>query len=198
MVEKVFDRILLKGIRAAEIPGRSDAARAWYRNRARNVSRSNLSPDDIVAETRNRQSQGYGIGSMYMFRYDPKLKNELPYYDTFPLVFPIGPAQGGFLGLNMHYLPPMLRANLMDQLYTTVTNQRLDESTSLKISYDILKSASKFRGFKPTVKHYLDRQVRSKFIYIAPTEWDIALFLPTARFQKAGKNQVYADSRRKI
>ena len=33
-----------------------------------------------------------------MFVYSPKHRNTLPYYDTFPLVLPIGGAAGGFLG----------------------------------------------------------------------------------------------------
>ena len=198
MASKIFDRILLRGIRAGELPGRSEASRNWYRSRARNISQGQLTPDQVVQETKDRQQKSPGYGDMYMFRYDPKHKNTLPFYDTFPLVFPIGPADGGFLGLNMHYLPPMLRAQLMDALYTTVSNDRLDDSTTLRISYDILKSASKFNAFKPTVKHYLTRHVKSRFIYISPTEWDIELFLPTARFVGGSKNEVYAASRRQL
>jgi len=40
--------------------------------------------------------------------------------------------------------------------------------------------------------------MKSRFIYINPTEWDIALFLPLAQFEKASKQQVYADSRRMV
>ena len=48
-------------------------------------------------------------GRMSMFIYDPKLKDKLPYYDTFPLVLPIETYSNGFLGINLHYLSvPML------------------------------------------------------------------------------------------
>lgn len=198
MVAKVFDDILLKGIRAGEVPGRTEASRTWYRNRAAAVSPGRVTEDKVMRNSRDRQTASAGFGDMYMFGYDPKFKATLPYYDKFPLVFPIGPAAGGFLGLNMHYLPPMLRAQLMDALYDTVTNKRLDSSTRLRISYEKLQSAAKFNAFKPTVKHYLNKHVRTKFVYIEPTEWDMALFLPTASFVGAGKNKVYADSRRII
>jgi len=197
MVAKVFDDILLKGIRSGEAPGRTEASRQWYRNRAAAVSKGKVTEQQFM-KMEDRKVNGYSIGDMYLFGYDAKHKATLPYYDRFPLVFPIGPAAGGFLGLNMHYLPPMLRDQLMDALYSTATNKRLDQSTSLRISYDILNAASKFRAFKPTVKHYLDKQVRTKFVYIEPSEWDIALFLPTANFVGAGKNKVYADSRKII
>jgi hypothetical protein len=31
-------------------------------------------------------------------------------------------------------------------------------------------------------------------IYVEPKEWDVALFLPLQRFQKASDQQVWADS----
>jgi hypothetical protein len=33
-------------------------------------------------------------------------------------------------------------------------------------------------------------------MYIYPSEWDMALFLPTERFSKAGKDKVWIDSRK--
>jgi len=42
----------------------------------------------------------------------------------------------------------------------------------------------------------LNAHVRSKPAYINPTEWDIALFLPTQKFVGATASQVYADSRK--
>ena len=66
------------------------------------------------------------------------------------------------------------------------------------LSYDVLNGASKFRLFKPTIKRYLQRQVRSRFIKIASSEWDIALFLPLQKFVGASSNKVYADSRKII
>ena len=86
----------------------------------------------------------------------------------------------------------------MDALYDTASNSRFDESTRLKMSYKMLESASKFKHFKPCIKRYLTSQLRSKFMYIYPSEWDMALFLPLERFQGASKTQVWADSKKKI
>ena len=138
------------------------------------------------------------VGSMYMFNYDPKYKEELPYYDRFPLVFPFRKVPGGFYGINLHYLPPPLRAKLMDALYDYANNTRYDESTKIKLNYQLLTSISKMRFFAPCVKHYLDEHVRSRFMYVYPSEWDIALFLPTERFAKKSKTQVWNDSKRML
>ena len=134
------------------------------------------------------------LHTLWTFKYEPstldemilapKLKETLPYYDRYPLVFPIGssrvsgfaPAQGSFLGINLHYLPLSLRAKLMDALYETATTKELDETTRLRISYNILQQASKYRFFKPCIKRHLVSNVRTKFFYIEPTAWEMALF----------------------
>ena len=135
------------------------------------------------------------IGKMFMFFYDPKHKSTLPYYDIFPLIFPIEIYKDGFLGINLHYLPPPLRARLMDALYSTVTDRKYDENTALNISYSILSGASKYKYFKPCIKRYLASHVQSQYLNVEPRLWDAALFLPTASFKKANDSAVWMDSR---
>lgn len=202
---QLFDDILLRGIRTGQVPARTSAAREWYRDQAKQntrTSRNRSQGDKLIRELRQdddrRQDSRFLLGNMYLFAYDPKHKDTLPYYDRFPLIFPINKAKGGFLGINMHYLPPILRAKLMDQLYTVLSNKRYDDTTRINASYKILNGAAKFKEFAPCVKHYLNAHVRTKPAYINPTEWDIALFLPTQKFVGATATQVYADSRRMI
>lgn len=135
---------------------------------------------------------------MYMFFYDPKLKDTLPFYDSFPLVIVIGPAEGGFLGLNLHYLPPVLRAKLLDGLLETANNKLYTDDTRFNISYSMLKRAARLKYYKPCVKKYLNKHVRSRFARVPAPEWEIATFLPTADWQKSSSRQVYSDSRKKI
>ena len=52
--------------------------------------------------------------------------------------------------------------------------------------------------FKPCFKHYLLDHVKSRFAQVPAPEWEIATFLPTADFEKAGKGTVYNDSRSMI
>ncbi len=199
MASKIFDDILLKGIRSGQIPARTSAARDWYREQASGVARSKIQEDSFIRQMgTDRYENRFRLGHMYMFLYDPKHKDTLPYYDRFPLIFPINRAKGGFLGMNFHYLPLQLRARLMDALYDVTTNDKFDETTKLKTSYNILNSAAKYKEFKPTVKHYLTDHVRTRLVYINPTEWDIALFLPTERFEGASKTKVWQDSRKII
>lgn len=196
MVATLFDDIIKKGMRAGQAPAKTQSAREWYRNTAKKIS--NLNERSFLEGDKTRLATQPILGSMYMFFYDPKTAEDLPYYDTFPLVFPFEKAEGGFLGLNMHYLPPQLRAKLMDGLYEYANNEKYNETTQLAMNYQLLKTAAKLKFFSPCVKRYLSSHVRSKFMYIAPKEWDIALFLPTERFKKESKQVVWFDSKKKV
>lgn len=188
-----FDEILAQGIRAGQVPARTQTARTWFRNAARGTS---ATPENIVRTERARYKNRISMGKMYLFNYDPKTKETLPYYDRYPLIFPVQGAPGGFYGINVHYLPYQLRAKLMDALYDLSSNKRYDENTKLRLSYEVLNGAAKYKAFKPTFKRYLSNHVRSRFIEISSSEWDIALFLPLESFAKASKSSVWADSRR--
>jgi hypothetical protein len=196
----VFSEIITTGVRSGQIPSRTNDAREWYRNTARDYGNTTgrINERRFVNSDPGRLKVEPRPGNMYMYLYDPKTKDTLPYYDRFPLIFPFRIESDRFWGINFHYLPLPYRAMLMDQLYDTANNRRYDESTKLRINYQILNSASKFRYFKPCVKQYLFSQMQSKFVYIYPSEWDIALFLPLERFSKASKTEVWAQTRKQV
>lgn len=172
-----------------------EKSREWYRAIAqdvRGVNRNRMMND----KANIKQSIDHrAIGKMFAFFYDPKHKETLPYYDTFPLIFVVDLRADGFLGINLHYLPPVLRARLMDALYHTINNERYNDTTKLKISYNILSNASRYRYFKPCLKHYLAEHVVGNYLNIEPTNWDAALMLPTEQFKKANRETVWRESR---
>ena len=192
----IFDEILSKGIRAGKIPAKEHQSRTWYRDTASKFKTVN--EKSLMRGDTDRIRSQPTIGHMYMFYYDAKHKETLPYFDRFPMIFPYKKVRGGFMGINLHYLPHILRAKLMDSLYDISSNDKYDETTKLRLSYDILSGAAKYKWFKPCIKHYLTSQVRSRFLYVYPAEWDIALFLPLERFQGATKSKVWADSKKLI
>lgn len=188
----LFQNLELEAFKAGITP-RTKQSMAWFRKKAQQLrpNRNNLMKDDELL-LRNRTA----VGKMYMYFYDPKYKKTLPYYDRFPLTIIVGPAPNGFYGLNLHYLPPDLRARFLDNLLDTLNNEKYDETTKFRISYDMLQRASKLRAFKPCFKRYLTKHVRSRFAMVQAPEWEIATFLPTADFEKASKTTIYRDSRR--
>jgi hypothetical protein len=193
-VSKIFQKLELEAFRAGITP-RTRESREWFRKRAqdlRRINRRELMREEPL-RTRNKQI----IGSMQMFFYDPKTKDTLPYYDKFPLTIIVGPAEKGFYGLNLHYLPPTLRAKFLDALME-ISDQNIDENSKFKARYRILTSSSKLRYFKPCFKRYLTTHVKSQFAEVPAPEWEIAAFLPTASWSKANANEVYRDSRKAI
>lgn len=172
-------------------------ANLWLREQAQSINTVN-NPKQLLNKQTDRMVTAITVGRMYLFMYDPKMKDELPYYDRFPLIFPFRRVQGGFYGINMHYLPHMMRAKLMDNLHLLANNQNYDDSTKLRLSYQLLHKASKFRYFEPCVKHYLNTQVRTRFLWVPADQWETALFLPLERFVGATKQQVWRDSRRMV
>lgn len=123
------------------------------------------------------------VGGMYLFVYDPKYKEVLPFYDSHPLVIPIDFYNGGFMGLNLHYLPPLARARLLDSLKKITSNKELSENSKLNISYKTLKAYStQFAGFENCVKRYLFAHVRSSFHEVSIEEWDKVVLLPLQKW----------------
>lgn len=194
--KEIFSQILSDAEGRRATSKLSSRSLSWFRRKVKSVTKGeNVSTKSLMSR-RDNLSARILIGRMYHFRYDPKLKNQLPYYDIFPLVIPIETYNDGFLGLNLHYLPPRLRARLMDKLFATLNDRNLDERSRLRVSYQLLAGAAKYRYFKPTVKRYLTTHVRSRYLLIPAEEWQVALFLPTQRFQKSSDSAVWKDSRK--
>jgi hypothetical protein len=193
MSDSIFDKIQIDAFRAGMTP-RTKAAAKWFMDSLKgmkDVNRTKLLKDSRLTKVNKPL-----VGSLMMFFYDPKHRKTLPYYDAFPLVLMVEPTKDGFYGLNLHYLPPKLRAILFDSLLEATNNKRYDESTRFKVSYQMLKSISKMKYFRPCFKRYLTAQINSKIVLVEPPEWEIATFLPTQQFQKASQSKVWAESRK--
>lgn len=195
MAESIFDKYKKDAV-GAGVKLRSDSSREWFQDKLktlRNVNRRGLLRDPNLIK-RNRAR----VGSMYMYFYDPKHRETLPYYDAFPLVIMVEPAPKGFYGINLHYLPPALRARMLDALMDITTNKKYDETTRFKLSYQLLKSSSKLKWFAPCFKRYLYEHIEASPVMVPADEWEIAVFLPTEQFNKANKRSVWKDSRQRV
>lgn len=138
------------------------------------------------------------IGQMVMYYYSPKHAKTLPFYDTFPLGIIVGPAKDGFYSMNLHYLPPALRATFLDNLLEVLTTDKIRNESRFDVTYSLLKNTSRYRYFQPCFKHYLAKHVRSDVKIITPEYWIRSVFLDTAQFKKATKQEVYRWSRGQI
>ena len=171
----VFDTI-------RQAAGDRDLSINWYKKKVADLS-NRISAARLMRDGTLKRAPSFN--KLHFFRYDPKLKATLPYYDTFPLVMPIQSAKGGFLGINFHYLPIPLRMKLLETL----------DKRGFRGDYRKLKN---IREVKPTIKHYLRKQFASGFLELEEDDYAPSIFMPVAQFRKAGASQVWRDSRRMI
>jgi hypothetical protein len=193
-MSNIFQKLELAAFRN-QITPRTKESRAWFMKKAKVIK--GINREALMKEEPLDRGARRIIGSMQMFFYDPKYKETLPYYDRFPLAIIVKPAKGGFLGMNLHYLPPILRAKFLDALMDNVTSKKSPDA-KFKLTTRLLASASDLEYYKPCIKHYLNEHVRSNFAEVKAPEWEIATFLPTALFEKADQRKVYNDSRRML
>jgi len=173
-------------------------SRAWYTQQVLLLSKQGITPQRLMREDTSSLKARIIPGNLYMYVYDPKTKADLPYYDRFPLVFPYATAPGGFMGLNMHYLPYPLRIRLLDRLMIFKNNDKMDGTTRLKYSWSIIAGVSKFKMAEPCIKHYLLPHVKTAFKKVDVNDWATAMLLPVERFVKAPKEKVWKDSQASI
>lgn len=209
-IKPTFKTFIEKSVKRGTMPTDIYESRAWYRQRAMRLSGLREVSTErfyrigrLNKRLRPTLRSRLILGKLFMFQYEAKTRETLPYYDTFPCVFPFEPHADGFLGINMHYLPYVWRARLMDNLYDLTTNNNMDKTTKLRLvsnGYNILNKSAKYRYFKPCIKNYLYEQVQSRFMEVPPDEWEIALFLPLERFKsesgaRSTRKKVWMDTR---
>ena len=191
MADRLFDRLEQEAFRAG-IQARTKESMAWFRRRVQNLKVSRVG---LIAQGPQRK-RVLPYGRMFNFQYDPKLKTVLPYYDRFPLCIPIQKAKGGFHGMNLHYLHPVIRAQFLDALLNFTSDQNFTIGTRMRLTYKMLKGSTKLKWFKPCFKHYLSNHIKSPLLLIEPADWEIAIFLPTESFRKVDKSSVWGYSRK--
>ena len=164
MAKTVFDKIL----DTTTGPKSFD----WYRKQVNAMTTPGAK--SLINKGKATLRPKYGV--MNLFGYDAKHKATLPYYDKFPLIFPIEPAKGGFIGINFHYLPFGARVAFLKQLSQYSSDKNFDKRTRYMIDW------VNNPYFRKTTKRYLNSQVRTSFLNVPADEMAIAIFLPVARF----------------
>jgi len=195
LFENISKEFLLENITP-----RTEKSSQWFKNKLQLMSGINRQELLLSPEFKQRGQlivQRPLIGTMHMFKYLPKGEETLPYYDQYPLVIITGRAKGGFRGLNLHYLPVMLRVRFLTLLYDVMqVSDEMDHDNEL--DWDRLNRGTLKRFLKPMIKTYLTKQVRGRIAQVFPPEWEIAAFLPFQRFRKSNRDIVWRDSYKQV
>jgi len=179
-----------------QVRAKSKDAVKWFRNLVKQTQQALITGPAGRRELKSRgidtQSRlsGSDIGYMFYFQYNAKHDKEypiLPYWDRYPLIFPFEPASGGFYGINLHYLNPKYRLNLMEALKKLSGDANLDEDYRLKLSWQII---SNYKPARKCVKRYLNSHAKSVFYKIGGNDWPYAVGLPIQSW-KVNDNTAY-------
>ena len=175
---------------------RSPKSRTWLKSQIKDLNGA-TSRRSLIQSRENMKPRS-ALGRMYFYYYDAKTKEKLPYWDRFPLTIPIEKYNDGFLGLNLHYLPPNYRLVLLDKLYDFTTNDKFNETTRMKLSYELLSGLTRLKEFSPCLKRYLFSHLKSQFIEVPADQWEIAIFLPVEQFVGATTAKVHRETRKEL
>jgi hypothetical protein len=172
-------------------------SKAWFDERVRFLSTKKITPNRLmVTEEGDKLTHELIPGRLFSFYYMPKNYETLPYYDTFPMVFPYHRDQTHFTGLNMHYLDYQTRFAIFRELLKTSNSRFLTEETKIKYNWELIRNVAKLKPAQACIKQYLFSHVRSPFLEFSPKDWPTAMTLPVERFIGANKQQVWQDSTR--
>ncbi len=196
-----YDGVLrsITGVEKSSKAGSTKDSLSWLRDQA--TALANPAGSQIASHSKWPKSldQSFvttrldtsAIGRMMMYTYDPKWKHTLPYYDAFPLILMVDYTKDGWYGLNLHYVPPMIRIKIIEALQENLNSSSLNEAAKIKLNYQVLRNSSAYDVIKPCFKRYLASHVRSPFLFVDPKDWKKAVMLPTERFKKETKANVH-------
>jgi hypothetical protein len=172
-------------------------SQAWFSDKTKEMG--TVTPNKVMmGNAGQNMTHVLTPGKLYMFYYDPKMKETLPYYDTFPLVLPFARDSNTFTGLNLHYLDYQTRFQLFKALLKITGAGRLNAKTKLEYSWKLVKSVAQLAPAQACIKMYLFDHLRSPFLEVPPKEWATACMLPVHRFVGSSASSVWKDSNRKF
>ena len=168
---------------------------AWYKDQIRQLGLNTINTQKLMQEGKltSRALPGF----MYLFKYDPLDKN-VPYYDMFPLVIPFRRMNEGFIGINFHYLPHVIRLNILKEFERYAINKNVSEKTRVRLNYRLIESSRVFRFVNPAIRRYNNQQLRTRFLTIPFKDWNVASQLPVQKFRKSTMETAIRDSIKKF
>lgn len=105
-------------------------------------------------------------GKLFKFRYDPKTKDRLSYWDRSPLVLSLGKSASGLeLGLNLNFLPKEVKYWMVGEIFNYYEGdiikssagkqwRRAYEQEQVPITYDLLAKNLKDWGLDFALRQY--------------------------------------------
>jgi len=206
MADTIFDTILEEK-ESYKLSNGENPTYLWYNEKVKDLISISEKPSELLSKWERRRNK-VQLYHFNMFFYDAKTKKNLPYFDMFPLVFPLRRFGDTFTGINVHYLPPSFREDFFNIYTRFKLNDEFDETTLYRMTWSKI---SRFKVMRPLLRKYSLSNIKSRFLVLRADEVPIAMSLPLTRLVKPNTKfnrnviqnvrvlrQVYINSRKHI
>ena len=206
MADTIFDTILEEK-ESYKLSNGENPTYLWYNEKVKDLISISEKPSELLSKWERRRNK-VQLFRFNMFFYDAKTKKNLPYFDMFPLVFPLRRFGDTFTGINVHYLPPSFREDFFNIYTRFKLNDEFDETTLYRMTWSKI---SRFKVMRPLLRKYSLSNIKSRFLVLRADEVPIAMSLPLTRLVKPNTKfnrnaiqnvrvlrQVYINSRKHI
>jgi hypothetical protein len=149
---------------------------AWWNSKIAKHLKKGVMPEDYIKmERRSIQT-----GSMIIFKYDAKFKDQLAFWDKQPVIIIFNDLPGYFLGLNLHYIAPLFRQTLLAKIIE-INKLKIRNDRRFDLEYEQLKEFIRRNGLEISIRKYIKGRMKS-VDYVKGTEWKYVSTLPSERF----------------
>lgn len=218
VVDLRTSRNILKGMgqalmEQAKLSGSDPGAASWFLNKIEEgniILPSNEQIKKSILNSRQRQSSKKYLmmeGRMFVFSYLPKGYKTLKYWDATPIVISLGFHENLLLGINLHFLPPDIRTEIVDRMLGLADGEKglkvpAKGQGMFRITYEDLKTMKYVAGLSCLRTYDLSRII-GRVVIIPSNEWANAVSLPFTDFHvaggaKANKEEVWIETKMKI
>lgn len=173
----------------------SDNAVRWLANRMSSIQTEMRQSAFIDKNSPLRRNNLIEEGQMILFGYNPLTKDELMFWDEFPVTVVLSVKRSGFLGLNLHYLPYEERAKFLNNLKFFVTDPKWLENQNndaeFFLTYKMAKASTKLKDYKKCIKRYYFKRMLTRVSVIQPVDWLTVPFFPLDKFKGMSRGAVW-------
>ena len=165
----------------------------WLRESMRVVSNTKVGKQsdysDFLKDTSKNLKRKLP-GQVLLFRYKPSSRTRI--FDRYPLVLVTGIGDGGFYGINLHYIPPKDRFKMILLMNSLMLNPKEKDPQRVRIKIMSVLNKKIFTKYSGIVfNKYNVSNINGKLKITTPEEWTQFAFLPM--FKGVSPSKLYSE-----
>lgn len=186
---------ILRELEQKKMSLQSDESVRWLAQKMSTIQTEMRQSNFIDKNSPLRRNKLVEEGQMVFFGYSPLTKNELMFWDEYPIVVVLQVKRSGILGLNLHYLPFEDRAKFLANLRSYIKDPRwienMNNETEFFLTYRMAKNSTRLKDFRKCIKRYYFNRMMTRIAVIKPTEWLTVPFFPLDKFRGMSRGTVW-------